>query len=312
MVGVEEVNHYYPFGGTFASTSSVQPYKYNGKELDRQGGLDWYDYGARHYDAALGRWHVVDPVAEKYYLWSPYAYCLGNPVRFIDPTGMVTEIPPGFWASFGKGFSQPFVSFWNAVTHPVEAVTNVVNSIKSVTPTEAEFGVGEQVLRSPMSPLGSTFNQLDVAQAIAYDKANGTMTSAEVIGNQWGDIAFDAVTTGAGVGVGKVTGTLGKASSGVEKVKGLGNPFKNMTLDQVRTSMDKHVGTGKLKVVVVDDRTGLNKTYYNNKSGYSYNLDKGRPTRIGRQRIVEGPHIDVNYPKPRPKNIEKKKLPVNN
>ena len=178
---------------------------------------------------ALGRWHVVDPMAEKYYLWSPYAYCLGNPVRFIDPTGMVTEIPPGFWASFGKGFSQPFVSFWNAVTHPVETVTNVVNSIKSVTPTEAGFGVGEQVLRSPMSPLGSTFNQLDVAQAIAYDKANGTMTSAEVIGNQWGDIAFDAVTTGAGVG--KVTGTLGKASSGVEKVKGLGNPFKNMTLD---------------------------------------------------------------------------------
>ena len=89
---IEEVNHYYPFGGTFASTSSVQPYKYNGKELDRKGGLDWYDYGARHYDAAIGRWHVVDPMAEKYYLWFPYAYCLGNPVRFIDPTGMVTEI----------------------------------------------------------------------------------------------------------------------------------------------------------------------------------------------------------------------------
>ena len=308
---VEEVNHYYPFGGTFASTSSVQLYKYNGKELDRKGGLDWYDYGARHYDVALGRWHVVDPMAEKYYLWSPYAYCLGNPVRFIDPTGMVTEIPPGFWASFGKGFSQPFVSFWNTVTHPVETVTNVVNSIKGVTPAEAGFGVGEQVLRSPMSPLSSTFNQLDVAQAIAYDKANGTMTSAEVIGNQWGDIAFDAVTTGAGVGVGKVTGTLGKASSGVEKVKGLGNPFKNMTLDQVRTSMDKHVGTGKLKVVVVDRETGLNKTYSNNKSGYSYNLDEGGPTRIGRKKMIEPPHIDVNYPKPKPKNIEKKKLFVN-
>lgn len=45
---VEEVNHYYPFGGIFASTSSVQPYKYNGKELDRKGGLDWYDYGAEN------------------------------------------------------------------------------------------------------------------------------------------------------------------------------------------------------------------------------------------------------------------------
>ena len=86
---VEEVNHYYPFGGTFASTASVQDYKYNGKELDRKGGLDWYDYGARRYDAALGRWNAVDPMAEKYYGWSPYNYCLNNPIRKIDPTGMV-------------------------------------------------------------------------------------------------------------------------------------------------------------------------------------------------------------------------------
>lgn len=84
---VEEVNHYYPFGGVFASTSSVQPYKYNGKELDRKGGLDWYDYGARHYDAALGRWHTVDPSSEKYYNWSPYGYCKNNPVLRIDLDG---------------------------------------------------------------------------------------------------------------------------------------------------------------------------------------------------------------------------------
>ena len=84
---VEEVNHYYPFGGTFASTSSVQPYKYNGKELDRKGGLDWYDYGARHYDAALGRWHVVDPMAEEYYGISPHVYVANNPLKYIDLNG---------------------------------------------------------------------------------------------------------------------------------------------------------------------------------------------------------------------------------
>ena len=84
---VEEVNHYYPFGGVFSSTGDAQPYKYNGKELDRKGGLDWYDYGARYYDAALGRWHVVDPMAEEYYDLNPYNYCGNNDVNNIDING---------------------------------------------------------------------------------------------------------------------------------------------------------------------------------------------------------------------------------
>ena len=85
---VEETNHYYPFGGLMSSSSnSVQPFKYNGKELDRKNGLDWYDYGARMYDAAIGRWHVVDPSSEKYYNWSPYGYCKSNPILRIDLDG---------------------------------------------------------------------------------------------------------------------------------------------------------------------------------------------------------------------------------
>ena len=86
---VEEVNDYYPFGGLMSSSSSnsVQPYKYNGKELDRKGGLDWYDYGARHYDAVIGRWHAVDPSSEKYYGCSPYTYCKNSPVLRIDLDG---------------------------------------------------------------------------------------------------------------------------------------------------------------------------------------------------------------------------------
>ena len=86
---VEEVNDYYAFGGLMSTSSrqSVQPYKYNGKELDRKGGLDWYDYGARMYDAALGRFMKTDRFSEKYVSLSPYQYGANNPVNNIDVNG---------------------------------------------------------------------------------------------------------------------------------------------------------------------------------------------------------------------------------
>lgn len=86
---VEEANDYYPFGGLMSTSSrqSVQPYKYNGKELEAANGLNWYDYGARRYDPVLGRWNGVDPSCEKHYSWSPYTYCKNNPVLRVDPDG---------------------------------------------------------------------------------------------------------------------------------------------------------------------------------------------------------------------------------
>ena len=84
---VEQVNHYYPYGGIMAESTSesVQRYKYNGKELDRMHGLDWYDYGARW--MADGRFTTIDPHAETYADVSPYAYCGGNPISAIDLNG---------------------------------------------------------------------------------------------------------------------------------------------------------------------------------------------------------------------------------
>ena len=89
---VGQVTNYYPFGMPYADPAAVlnassQPYKYNGKELDRMHGLDTYDYGARQYDPVLGRWDRMDPLSEKYYDVSPYAYCENNPVRYNDPDG---------------------------------------------------------------------------------------------------------------------------------------------------------------------------------------------------------------------------------
>ena len=89
---VKQVVNYYPFGGLFGDPSSmygsgIQLYKYNGKEFDNMHGLNTYDYGARQYDPILARWDRVDPLCEKYYSTSPYAYCENNPISSIDPDG---------------------------------------------------------------------------------------------------------------------------------------------------------------------------------------------------------------------------------
>ncbi len=112
---IVEQNHYYPFGlrHTNYSGGKMQvvkeqelkrmaptpeellsyKYKYNGKEWQDELGLNMYDYGARNYDAALGRWMNIDPLAEKSRRWNPFTYCYNNPLRFVDPDGM-RALPP--------------------------------------------------------------------------------------------------------------------------------------------------------------------------------------------------------------------------
>ncbi len=97
---VLEANSYYPYGmkidalsKTYYTKSDVKNrYKYNGKELFSENGLDWLGYGARFYDAAVGMWWVRDPKAEKAQAWTPYSYVGGNPVNAVDLWGM--EISP--------------------------------------------------------------------------------------------------------------------------------------------------------------------------------------------------------------------------
>ncbi|MEZ4884899.1 MAG: RHS repeat-associated core domain-containing protein [Chitinophagales bacterium] len=95
--------HFYPFGmemeGPWMQGGANNPYQYNGKELVSDFGLNLMDYGARWYDAAVGRWWSVDLMAEKYSVTNPFAYVTNNPMKFIDPNGMELTI------SF-KGFNK--------------------------------------------------------------------------------------------------------------------------------------------------------------------------------------------------------------
>ena len=92
VLEIIEENNYYPFGlkhkGYNDYTESNSKYKYNGKEFQDEMGLGMYDYGARNYDPALGRWMNIDPLGEKYFGATPYNYVLNSPVNSIDPDGM--------------------------------------------------------------------------------------------------------------------------------------------------------------------------------------------------------------------------------
>ena len=97
---VVETNDYYPFGSRWNTatnlTDQTNRFRYNSKEEQSslypesvRNAVSYIDYGARQYDPVLGRWFAQDPLSEKYYSVSPYAFCAGNPVKYLDPDGEI-------------------------------------------------------------------------------------------------------------------------------------------------------------------------------------------------------------------------------
>ena len=180
---VEQVNHYYAFGGLMGENtgSDLQDFKYNGKELDRLHGLDWYDYSARHMDAVRGAFTTMDPLAEKYFDISPYAYCANNPINAIDPDGR------GIW---GKALKLT----WNVS----KAVAR--NGFKALTKAETYTNAFDDVKES--------VNILTDPNASFSDKAMaGVSLASEVAPVSLNDVKD------AGKVINKVKGTIAKSKN---------------------------------------------------------------------------------------------------
>ena len=112
VLQIKEENNYYPFGLKHKGYNNVvngtnYPYGYNGKEENDELGLEWLDFGARNYDASLGRWMNIDPHSESYYTLSPYNSFANNPISFVDPDGRDLL----FWQKSKKGDKWEQVEF---------------------------------------------------------------------------------------------------------------------------------------------------------------------------------------------------------
>ena len=152
---VSQVTNYYPFGAPYADASatlnpSLQAYKYNGKEFDHMHGLNTYDYGARQYNPVTARWDRMDPLCEKYYNVSPYAYCANNPVKFIDPDGRKIEIykysTPEFKEKYEKARAYLIEKGCGDILKKLEDAPNVVFIIKEAKNDDSHFNCKTNVI----------------------------------------------------------------------------------------------------------------------------------------------------------------------
>ena len=179
---VLQQNLYYAWGGAWGDVCTApgfQSYKYCGKYLDRKHGLDLYDYGARLYDPAAAFWTSPDPLCEKYYNSSPYAFCNNNPVRFIDPTG-----------------EFPIETIWDIGNVLYDVGAAVVNHIKgdhqAAKANWVDLGLDAGAMLIPYVPAGtSKVLKAGVKGGKALDKATDAGKAARMTENAAKGKAFE-------------------------------------------------------------------------------------------------------------------------
>jgi len=172
----KQTNDYYPFGLQIAHNilGSDNLLKYNGKELQEFSingtKLDWYDYGARFYDPALGRWHVLDPLADSYYPLSPYSYVANNPLIFVDPDGKKIRLS----GSFSEKVQTVKDLFMISFTQQGKGIVKALRQSQTIY----EIGAASSVRSSGFTSIDYTWNFSGKSKIDYYQKGDTKVDGA--------------------------------------------------------------------------------------------------------------------------------------
>jgi RHS repeat-associated protein len=186
VLNILEENNYYPFGMKHSPYNESLPtsykYKYNGKELQDELGLNWYDYGWRNYDPALGRWMNIDPLAETSRRFSPYVYALNNPIYFIDVDGMYAADPGDYYSKNGKHLGNDGVNDNKVYVADSKNKDGTFNNSTELSVTHDEFATSANVVKHESSGnkdeslwIAHAANNAKDNNAIDYKKQNETL-----------------------------------------------------------------------------------------------------------------------------------------
>ena len=224
---VQKAYDYYPFGLQLRAYQPGDPatFTFTNKQLDQDGGLDWYYFGARFYDAEVGRFLGVDPLAGKYPALNPYHYTKNNPLKYVDRDGMQTEGDEEdqleqeyiMWVNFGKASKQAIQELPQSLnfSEAAKEITNAANksvigisdATSDVSTAGALTGVGLTVLGSITKQPGMIKTGIEIAgkSLAAGIRADGVSLVSKIV--DYG--AFDGSGTDVGQQSLKFTSSIG-------------------------------------------------------------------------------------------------------